>query len=525
MSRRRTATVLFLDIVSSTRIASELGDARFRELLARFNRIVRSDLRRFDGREQDHAGDGFFATFDEPARAIGCAVDLTEHLRELGIEIRSGIHTGETEQVDGKTQGIAVVIGARVMSLATAGEILVTSTTKELTTGSPFGFEDFSAHELKGVPGTWQLWAVTTVDGAARPDPLPAGEAAERLRAIGRGPSAEGSSRQKLVVGVVGSALVAFSVAFILLRGGDGERGSTPPESDAPRAGDLLEISSSGSVMSTTPVQPLQAEGTLRHTVHPLVVGQGGVWLIRRDQLIHIDPLDAEERHRPRLEQGNPVSINVASGSGAVWVMTDRELLRVHPGTDEVTPVASIQRGSGVPTWTTDVSSSTASVWVGTSDGELVRFDPRTERVERADGLDPIDSLVASRDAVWTTDPLAGAVTRYETDSLSPVETIEVPGGVDALALAGDGVWVLSRSVGQVTEVVGGEARAPIRVGENPTCIAAGLDAIWVGDEDGVIRRIDPETHRIDEVAVGGSVRAIAVDEDRGTLWVDITDP
>ena len=129
---------------------------------------------------------------------------------------------------------------------------------------------------------------------------------------------------------------------------------------------------------------------------------------------------------------------------------------------------------------------------------------------------------MASRDAVWTSDPLASSVTRYEPDSLRPVETIEVPGGVDALTLSGDEVWVLSRSVGQVTEVVGGEARAPIRVGEDPTFIVAGLGAIWVGDEDGIIRRIDPETHRIDDLPVGGRIRAIAIDEDRGSLWVDI---
>src|SRR4026209_465477 len=120
---RRTATVLFLDIVGSTRIASDLGDARFRELISRFNRIVGVGPRRNGGREEDRAGDGFFATFAEAAQAITCACRLSEEVRELGIEIRIGIHTGETERVDGKTQGIAVVIGARAMSLAAAGDI------------------------------------------------------------------------------------------------------------------------------------------------------------------------------------------------------------------------------------------------------------------------------------------------------------------------------------------------------------------------------------------------------------------
>ena len=190
MPERRIATVLMLDVVGSTHIAAQLGDARYRELSSRFNRLVRAALKRFGGKEEDHAGDGFFATFSQPDRAIRCAAALAEEVRTLGIEIRSGIHTGQTEDQAGKTHGIAVVIGARVMSLADAGDILVTSTTKELVTGSGFGFEDFSAHELKGVPGTWQVFAVTAVNGEQRARPLPAAEAAERRAAIASvGPS------------------------------------------------------------------------------------------------------------------------------------------------------------------------------------------------------------------------------------------------------------------------------------------------------------------------------------------------
>ncbi len=184
MPERRIATVLMLDVVGSTHIAAQLGDARYRELSSRFNRLVRVALKRFGGKEEDHAGDGFFATFSQPDRAIRCAAALAEEVRSLGIEIRSGIHTGQTEDQAGKTHGIAVVIGARVMSLADAGDILVTSTTKELVTGSGFGFEDFSAHELKGVPGTWQVFAVTDLNGEQRARPLPAAEAAERRAAI-----------------------------------------------------------------------------------------------------------------------------------------------------------------------------------------------------------------------------------------------------------------------------------------------------------------------------------------------------
>jgi class 3 adenylate cyclase len=123
MPERRIATVLMLDVVGSTDVAAQLGDARYRELSSRFNRIVRAALKRFDGREEDHAGDGFFATFTQPDRAIRCAAALADDVRTLGVEIRSGIHTGQTESQEGKTHGIAVVIGVRVMSLADAGEI------------------------------------------------------------------------------------------------------------------------------------------------------------------------------------------------------------------------------------------------------------------------------------------------------------------------------------------------------------------------------------------------------------------
>src|SRR5919106_3441696 len=210
MPGRRIATVLMLDVVGSTHVAAQLGDARYRELSSRFNRLVRAALKRFGGREEDHAGDGFFATFPQPDRAIRCAASLADEVRALGIEIRSGIHTGQTEDQAGKTHGIAVVIGARVMSLAGAGEILVTSTTKELVTGSGFGFEDLSAHELKGVPGSWQVFALTTLDDEPVAGPLPAAEAAERRRAIT--PLSERQrSRRPLVWTVVG-AVVLFGV-------------------------------------------------------------------------------------------------------------------------------------------------------------------------------------------------------------------------------------------------------------------------------------------------------------------------
>jgi class 3 adenylate cyclase len=157
---RILATVLFTDIVGSTTKAAELGDRAWHELLAAHHDRIRRELSRFRGREVDTAGDGFFATFDGPARAIRCACAAIESVRELGIEIRAGLHTGECEVVDGKVGGIAVHIGARVSAHAGPGEVLVSSTVRDLVAGSGLTFADRGAAELKGVPGEWRLYAV-----------------------------------------------------------------------------------------------------------------------------------------------------------------------------------------------------------------------------------------------------------------------------------------------------------------------------------------------------------------------------
>jgi class 3 adenylate cyclase len=156
---RQLATLLFTDIVDSTSHMAQLGDAGWRDLLERHHALVRRELARARGQEVDTAGDGFFAAFDGPARAVRCAKSIVEGVRELGIDVRSGLHTGECELVDGKISGIAVHTGARVAAHAGAGEVLVSSTVRDLVAGSGLEFEDRGVHELKGIPGEWRLYA------------------------------------------------------------------------------------------------------------------------------------------------------------------------------------------------------------------------------------------------------------------------------------------------------------------------------------------------------------------------------
>jgi len=157
---RVLATVLFTDIVDSTRVAAGLGDRAWSDLVESHHARVRAMLGRYRGTEVDTAGDGFFATFDGPVRALRCAEAIVDAVRPLGVEVRTGVHTGEVATIDGKIGGLGVVIGARVGALAGPSEVLVSRTVKDLVAGSGLVFEDAGEHELKGVPDRWRLFRV-----------------------------------------------------------------------------------------------------------------------------------------------------------------------------------------------------------------------------------------------------------------------------------------------------------------------------------------------------------------------------
>ncbi len=159
---RTLATVLFADLVGSTAKAASLGDARWRDQIETFHQHARTALDRYRGTLIDTAGDGIFASFDGPARAVRCAGALCRNAESIGMQARAGVHTGEVEKTGGKIGGLAVHIGARVMALAGPGEVLVSSTVKDISSGSGLRFEDRGEHTLKGVPGAWRIFAVAS---------------------------------------------------------------------------------------------------------------------------------------------------------------------------------------------------------------------------------------------------------------------------------------------------------------------------------------------------------------------------
>jgi class 3 adenylate cyclase len=164
---RALLTILFTDLVRSTERVAELGDLRWRELLGEHNEVVRRVLERFGGREVDRAGDGFLATFAAPARAVRCALAIVSELERLQLDVRAGLHTGEVEVAADGISGIAVHIGARVAARATTGEVLVTSTVRDLTVGSGIEFRSRGTETLRGVPGEWELFAAETMEAAS----------------------------------------------------------------------------------------------------------------------------------------------------------------------------------------------------------------------------------------------------------------------------------------------------------------------------------------------------------------------
>ena len=159
---RILSTVLFTDIVESTRQVADVGDSDWRALIRRHDDIVRSQLQHFGGREIDRTGDGFLSAFDSPARAVRCAQAIGAATQSIGLSVRAGVHTGEFEVIDAHLGGIAVHIGARISALAGANEVLVSQTVKDSVIGSGITFKDRGTHDLKGVPGQWQLYAVAS---------------------------------------------------------------------------------------------------------------------------------------------------------------------------------------------------------------------------------------------------------------------------------------------------------------------------------------------------------------------------
>jgi streptogramin lyase len=487
--------VLFTDIVDSTRIAGEMGDRRWRELVGRHNRAVRAELKRFGGREIDTAGDGFFATFDEPDSAIRCAVAVTESVRELGVEIRAGTHTGEAEVVGKKMRGIAVHIGARVMSLAPGGRVFATGTVKDLVAGAGISFEHCGMHELKGVEGEWPVHEVVAIEGIQRTPPLDLEEAQRRRERVQAPPLV----RRRLGAFVALTSLIAAgAVVFVLLQGGDGTLSSVPANSVGVIQSETGEVTAALELGA-----PPQA----------LAVSDGVVWVVSLDArtLTRLDP-ESKAVGPVVATQGGPTGIAV-DVSGSIWVLNRFEGTVVRFDPDRVRIEDDVEVGVGA----NDMAAGEGGVWVTNEvERSLLRIDPESigprELILDGEALGGEPRGVAVGGGwVWVTvgrsllkvDPIGGTVKdsstlRFEGQSVT----------------FGEGfVWVVHGADDAVSRVDPGTLQAiAIPVGDLPLDVAAGAGAAWVaiGDDESV-SRIDPSSGEAQAIELGAWPEGVAV--------------
>jgi YVTN family beta-propeller protein len=499
---RYLTTVLFTDIVDSTRLASELGDRRWRGLLEQHHELVRRELRRFGGREIDTAGDGFFAAFDAPARGVACALTIAAAMPGLGIQVRAGMHTGEVEEAGGKLRGIAVHIGARVGAFAGPGEVLTSATVRDLVVGSGVDFEDRGTRELKGVPGAWHLYASSKGARFGEEFPIGADTVGRDVASVRR--TVEQRARRRrmaLVGGLLAAIALAAAVVFAVTR---------PPPSLAgvsPNSAGVIDVGS-GRIL---------AEVAVGTRPNGITFGEGAIWGANSTDGT-VSRIDAQARAVVQTIDVGADPSGVAAGFGSVWVANsgDRTVSRINARTNQV--VQTIIVGNGP----TGVGAGAGAVWVTNAiDGTLSRIDPANGKVRGVFHVGASPSAVAANDTgVWVANSDAGTVSRIDPNSGNTLALIAVGNSPRALAFAGGAVWVANGLDGTVSRIdmKSNRVTATIEVGQGPNSIAASSDRVWVAcSTDGGIVRIDPSTNAVTRIAVGSAPQALALANDQ--LW------
>jgi class 3 adenylate cyclase/DNA-binding beta-propeller fold protein YncE len=521
--RRILAAVLFTDIVDSTSVAEELGDRRWKTLLDRHNAILRRELKRFGGRELDTAGDGFFVSFREPASAITCGCAATEAVRELGIEIRAGVHFGECERVGKKLAGITVVVGARITALGGPGDVFVSSTAAELARGGGFGFEDHGTHVLKGVEGEWRVFGVSAVDGRALAPVAEADEARARRDALVAS-EAKARWRQPVLLGVAGLAVLAgVGLTAMLTRGGE--------ELELPGPDTIARIDSSRNIFDRV--------FSVGSNAYPqaIAAGEDKLWVVNAENktLASIDM----SRDEAQILGGMPSTpTGVAVEEGRVWITfgfsSDASRLGVlDPRRDQGLEAVPFP----VPDGSYPITAGGESIWIVDPLGStVIRYDPVSEKLHRLrlrPGSGPVDLAVSaegSSQSVWVA---AGREpTLFLIDAghpKRPFKTFGTRGYVPtALAVGPDGsAWIASEGSDAVLAVTpSGTIRVERKLGglcDGPADIAASRDAVWVscGNSRRVVRLDPSDGSLVRELQVGGVPGALAV-ERGGAVWVAV---
>jgi YVTN family beta-propeller protein len=506
-AQRRFATLLFTDIVGSTELAAELGDRGWRALIQRHHAAVRRLLREYGGREIDTAGDGFFASFEQPALAVRCACAVVDALSRMGITIRAGLHAGEVEQMGDRLGGIAVHLGSRVAGAAGPGEVLVSGTVRDMLAGSELLFDDRGQHQLKGVPGEWRLFAVdvpSVVESVAAVPETAQPEEAQRR------------SRARLIWAGAGVAVVlgGAAAAAVLLTGGGG--GVPPvPGTDMIGSIDPAKDSFTGS--------PIGVGGR----PNGIVYGAGDGWVTNyADRTVsRIDLRRRAVRATPAVG-GTPTGL--AFGDGSLWITTGFGLQSGAPGSvvrliaanNQIAAPVELQSGvqgiafDGSKFWVTNANQNTVSP-----------IDPGTSSVGRpvTVGEKP-EAIAADARGVWVANTLSRSVTHLAPTGRR-LGTTALRSEPTAVTVGEGGVWVASRSGATVTRLdpATGTVEATIPLAGAPNGIAAGVGGVWV-TMPRAVQHIDPLANRVvGTVRVPGVADGVMVADD--AVWVTVHAP
>jgi class 3 adenylate cyclase/streptogramin lyase len=521
--RRRLATVLFVDIVGSTALASELGDARWHMLLNQFRRVVRSELKRYGGREQDTAGDGFFATFGEPAQALHAAAAIVATVQQLGVDVRGGVHTGECEQIDGKLGGIAVHIASRIMALAGPAEVLATGTVRDLVSGSGAGFEDRGLHELKGVDGSRQVVSLRSVE-TSLPAPLTPEEAASRLALLA---PQENRRRIRLALAAAGIAIVAAGVAVPLLAFGGGTSKAAAPISlvrlDG-HTGRIAAVSRDADVSRGHWANLWSVDGTLWQ-----LVGRQNQRLVERNirtgRAVRTLPLGQDA-----------CSCRVAFGFGSVWLLRSSVIESGRFAGEFRASVSRIDELSGrrlktiVLSGNVDpgtIATGNGAVWVLESGGTLLRINPVSNRVTGAyeTGAVETTTLVPLAGYEWICECIVNSVRRFDPRTRSarrfPIPAQAYLIGVDASR--GRTLWLLDPQHATLTSMdpSTGKTESPLGLSGDPQQAVIAFGAVWAA-AGRVVDRLDLRTRERRTITMPAGVWAgsIAADAATGSIWI-----
>jgi class 3 adenylate cyclase len=523
-ARRRLMTVLFLDIVGSTALAHDLGDARWRVVLTNFRSSVRHELKRHGGREQGTEGDSFFATFAEPVQALRAAAVIAAAVQDVGLDVRSGVHTGEVEELDGTLGGIAVHIGARVTSLAGPAEVMVTSTVKELVAGSGAVFDDAGEHELKGVEGLWHTHLLRSIDVVV-PPPLTPEVAAERIASL---PAPPRRRRTYLVVAA------AILIAAAVLGGILATRSSPTPTGKItllqldPHTGQILRTIRDGTLGCPCGANLFAVDGTLWERS-----GRNGNLIAVRDMTTG---------QTQRVTKAPVGSIDGAVGYGSIW------LLRYFLRSGAATPIYDVQRldelsgrliatirltelinsGSGANE-TGTIAVGNAAVWALQADGTLDRIDPVTNKLTSRFQTNAAETqiLLPTGGYEWICECRYHQVLRYDAHtrtgttfhfSEQPWHLVETnTGHLPTL-------WLMDEQGATLTEIDAktGKPKQPLGLNGTPTEAVQFGNSIWVAAGT-VVDRIKLPSHTRTSIPLPAGVNAtgIAADPTTGRLWIN----